>query len=131
VKSRRGKDSGRDATSLLATAYVIVIGTLVCMFCVMAFRGDQRILILIGAVATVLLMLSFWLLRTPSGEQQSSIWLFWKTQQQQEDPLNGYISQRRRRRDRNALGTNQPPTLEQIKDATNHPNSWVPRTEKK
>lgn len=124
---RRNSDSGRQAVSWLATAFVIVIGAAAAMFVIIAGTDQLEWPVIIWGVsiAGLVLMLISLSVRWDRPTGKLHTWLF---AQNRTDPTDIYRAARRSIRAREEMGTNQPPTLESVRDASNHGGAWVPRS---
>jgi hypothetical protein len=122
-------DSGRIAIIWLATAYVVVIGAAAAAFVIIVgaehFEWPMVIwgLAISGLVIALISLSLRW--SQPMGQLQT-----WLMAQNRSNPTDEYRAARRSIRIREGLGTNEPPTLESVRDAANHGGAWVPRTNK-
>lgn len=128
MKIRRDSDAGRHAVSLLATALVILFGAVATAFMVvtMTERATWKDWVawgsLFGGVALLI-----WNLHTPADKQSGWKSLsFWLSMRDRTDPLAGYTFRRRKPAVEGRLGTNQPPTLESLRESSEAAVKWVP-----
>jgi hypothetical protein len=122
----RDPDAGRKATAWLAVAFTLTTGAAVCSFIILAFAEDakQGFFVLGGILAGILLLL--WGMSSPRDRSEPRDWLvFWRKTQEQPDPAELY-QPRKRRLKRSPLGSNQPPTLESIREIAQTHARWVP-----
>jgi hypothetical protein len=127
---RRNPDTGRQAVTWLATAFVFLIGaiaTAVTLLSVSERAGWQDWTVWAVLFAGVLLML--WALS--GGEKAGPSALYsWIRVRNRVDPLTVYKpSLKRRRVDGRPLGSNEPPTLESIREAAETGVQWVPHSQ--
>ena len=123
---QRDPDAGRQAVVWLAVAFAVTIGTAVCSFIILAFADQPRepFLVLGGIVAGILLFL--WGLSSPKEKNVAGNRLFfWLRHREEIDPAEAYQPRRRRLRGQK-LGSNQPPTLESVREITETHARWVP-----
>ncbi len=122
---KRDKDSGRAATSWLATCYVFASGALFCSFISLAFSNEpvKPMLIVGGSFLLVFLLLG--LLR----DKPTNSWLvdgyYWLLRRRPDEDAVSYTPRVIKHRPRE-YGTNEPPTIEEIRDLADGPNNWVP-----
>tara|TARA_R110002049_G_scaffold75184_6_gene193567 strand:+ start:1044 stop:1481 length:438 start_codon:yes stop_codon:yes gene_type:complete len=118
--------SGDQAAAWLATVFTLTGGLFACIFVVVT-SGEppgRPMMVAIGVITVLLLTL--WLLRDKPPESQQEklkLWHFWK--KQEADPYE-YKPRPRKKRHHTDYGTNQPPTLESIREATDEQRTWVP-----
>ena len=125
--SRRNSESGRLAVIWLATSFVIVIGAAASAFVI--FAGTEQMqwpmivwgLAITGLIVTLILLSMRW--DQPMGRLQT-----WLLAQNRNDPTDDYRAARRRIRSREIMGTNEPPSIESVRDAADHGGAWVPRS---
>ena len=123
---QRDPDAGRQAVAWLAVAFALTTGTAVCAFIILAFAEHPRepFLVLGGIVAGIILFL--WGLSSPKEKNLSHNRLFfWLKAKENIDPAAAYQPKRRRRRGEK-LGSNQPPTLESVREIAETHARWVP-----
>ena len=125
--ARRNSESGRQAVIWLATAIVVVIGA--AASAVVIFAGTDQVqqpLIVWGVsfsgLILILLCMNF------RWDQPISRLHLWLSAQDREDPTDAYRAARRQARTREKFGSNEPPTVESVRDASNHGGAWVPRS---
>lgn len=122
----RDPDAGRRATVWLAVAFTLTCGAGVCSFIILAFAENQpqAFLVLGGMLAGVLLMI--WGMAAPRDRELPRHRLFfWLKEKERPDPAATY-QPRTRRQPRQAVGTNQPPTLESVREIARQNVRWVP-----
>lgn len=123
---RRDPDAGRSAATWLAVSFILTSGVGVCSFIILAFADDPRqgFTVLGVIVAGTIIML--WGMSHPRDKTAARSWLsFWRKTQEQPDPAETYTP-RRRRRSRGPVGTNEPPTLESVREIAETHARWVP-----
>lgn len=123
---QRDPNAGRQAVAWLAVAFTLTVGSAVCSFIILAFADNPRpaFAVLGGILAVIMVFL--WSISTPKDKDASRTWLqFWRKAQEQPDPAELY-QPRRRRRKGTALGSNQPPTLETVREIAETHARWVP-----
>lgn len=126
---RRNPEPGRQAVTWLVTAFVVVVGAASCAFIIVAVVDQPTRPLLIGAslFGGVILMLG--LMAVPRDKQIAKSWIrFWLASRDKTDPNQVYRVGKKRRSTEMPLGTNQPPTLESVREAAEQGASvrWVP-----
>jgi hypothetical protein len=124
---RRNPEPGRQAVLWLATAFVILIGAAACAFIiVVAVEHPSRHLMILGAIfgAVVVLLISM----AVSGERRvgGGMLRLWFAARDRTKPGNVLRIGRKRRSERSDYGTNPPPTVESVREASDQNVSWVP-----
>jgi hypothetical protein len=125
--ARRNSESGRQAVIWLATAIVVVIGA--AATAVVIFAGTDQIeqpLIVwatsFSGLIFVLFCMNFrW--DRPIGRLQ-----LWLSAQDRNDPTDADRAARRQAQTREKFGSNAPPSVETVRDASDHGGAWVPRS---
>ena len=124
---RRNPEPGRQAVLWLATAFVILIGAAACAFIiVVAVEHPSRHLLVLGAVfgGVVVLLIA---LALPGEKRDASRWLrLWLATRDRAKPGNVLRIGRKRRSENGEYGTNPPPTLDSVREASDQNVSWVP-----
>ncbi len=123
----RNSDSGRKATAWLAVAFTLMAGVLVCSFIILSFAENPRqaFLVLGGILIGIVLML--WGMTGTRDRTEHRSWLeFWRSTQEPPDPADLYQPRRRGRSKGGTLGSNQPPTLESVREIAEMNARWVP-----
>jgi len=128
VPIRRNPENERQAVSLLATAFVVVAGAAATAFMVLAVaeKATWTDWAVWGAVfgGVVLMLLS---MLQPREKQLSWNKLaFWWGARDETDPLETYRFRKRRANSQGTHGTNQPPTLESVREVAESSVRWVP-----
>ncbi len=126
---RRKPDSGREAVLWLATAFVVLQGAAVAAFLLLAaFDNPSWKTWAVWAALFGGVSAGLWLMNYPlSSMLKWQDLSFWLSTQDRTDPLETYRFRRRRSRNAQPTGTNQPPTLESLREAAdNSPVRWVP-----
>ncbi|GIX04170.1 MAG: hypothetical protein KatS3mg114_0039 [Planctomycetaceae bacterium] len=125
---QRNSDAGRRAVTLLATAFVILIGaasTAMTVY-VAAEQGGWQAWCAWGTIFLVVI----WLVWTLWDSRERSItWLkLWsRTRPEACDPLETYRPRLRRYRPEQPWGSNRPPTLEELRALAEESNTtWIP-----
>lgn len=120
----QSKDLGRNATALMATAFVVLLGVGFCGFIVVAFADEPAVPLLICGVMVLTVLLFAWLLRDRPQHRVRERNFFWMSRKEvQMEPE--YMPRRRHRKSRRSV-PNQPPTVERVRDLANNVNTWVP-----
>ena len=122
----RDPNPGRTAAAWLAVAFTLTTGTAVCSFIILSFADDPRqgFLVLGGIIAGIILLL--WGISAPKDKHQSRDLLrFWRKTQEPLDPAELYQPKKRRLK-KSPLGSNQPPTLESVREIAEQNSRWVP-----
>ncbi len=117
---------GRNAVAWFAVTFTMTVGTVVCSFIILACADNPRqgFAVLGGVLALILVFL--WSISNPKDKQPSRTWLqFWRSTQEPPDPAELYQPKRRRRKG-TPLGSNQPPSLEAVKEIAERHARWVP-----
>jgi hypothetical protein len=126
---RRNPEPGRQAVTWLATAFVVVVGAASCAFIILGVVDQPtRPLLVWGSLfgGIVLFLIS---LAVPRDTQIAKNWIrFWLASRDKTDPNRVYRVGKKRRSAEMPLGTNQPPTLESVREAAEQGASvrWVP-----
>jgi hypothetical protein len=123
--SRRSTDSGRQAVVWLATTFVIVIGAGASAFVIFAGtdRPERPFMIWGLSFAGLVLLLAGLNLR---WEQHLSRLRVWLMSYDRSDPTDVYRAARRSAKSREQFGSNQPPSIETVRDAAKHNGAWIP-----
>jgi len=126
---RRNPEPGRQAVTWLATAFVVVVGAASCAFIILGVVDQPtRPLLVWGSLfgGIVLFLAS---LAIPRETQIAKSWIrFWLASREKTDPSQVYRVGKKRSSAEMPLGTNQPPTLESVREAAEQGASvrWVP-----
>ncbi|MEK6259531.1 MAG: hypothetical protein AABP62_13015 [Planctomycetota bacterium] len=126
---RRNPEPGRQAVTWLATAFVVVVGAASCAFIILGVVDQPtRPLLVWGSLfgGIVLFLAS---LAIPRDTQIAKSWIrFWLASRDKTDPNKVYRVGKKRSSAEIPLGTNQPPTLESVREAAEQGASvrWVP-----
>lgn len=123
---RRDPEAGRQAVLWLATAFVILIGSAACAFIILAAveRPSQHLLIwgaMFGGLVVLLLTLA-----VPSGKHGTSRWLLEWLVRERSNSRQVLRIGRKQRAARIEFGTNSPPTLDSVREASEQNVTWVP-----
>ena len=129
----RNSDSGRQAVIWLATSFIILIGAAATAFVILAATRETQNQFFVWLVwggcfsglSLILVVISI------RWEEPINQLKFWLTYQERSDPTDLYRAARRREKEREELGGNQPPTIETVRDAAEHGGAWVPRSSSK
>lgn len=128
---RRNPDPGRHAVIWLATAFVVFIGliaTAVTLLSVAERAGWQGWTAWGALFAGVIVML--WALSGSGSPTSVSSLYSWIRVRQRVDPLTLYKpTLKRTGGDGRPLGSNQPPTLDSIREAAESGVQWVPHSQ--
>lgn len=123
---QRDPDAGRKATAWLAVAFTLTAGAGTCAFIILAFADNPRqaFTVLGSVLAGIILML--WGMSGSRDRQEARDWLaFWRKTQPSNDPADVYRPRKRRLKGA-PLGSNQPPTLESVREIAETHARWVP-----
>lgn len=122
------RNSGSMAAIWLATTIVLMLGAAATAFVVLvSAEKDQEypLMVWAGIFTIIILVIVIYNIRWEEPVNQMKFWLsFHKTP----DPAEAYDAARRRSSHREQYGTNQPPTVESVRDAAEHGGAWVPRS---
>ena len=123
--AKRKSDAGRSAVIWLATAYTCFIGLApVCVVILVASENPQVQMIGIGIMLTLVMMFVIYKsIRWEGTANRLSYWLFAHDRNSATDI---YRAARRRKRQREETGNNEPPSLESVREAASHGGAWVP-----
>lgn len=112
----------KEAGSILASSFVILVGALGAAIVIAAGGGDPLIILLIAGGAVVACLLLGWLMRLSSISPSDCYrWAFSRSARPEQD----YIPHKRHHSS-SEFGTNQPPTAEQLKQLQDETRTWVP-----
>ncbi len=121
----RGGDSGREATALLATAFVVTIGLALCVGMIFVFPQDPRQPAMFGGgILLVFLVLMYLLRDKKTRPTNSASVLIWGRKPQETEP--DYKPQLIKQPERRNYGGNEPPTAERLREIRAESNRWVP-----
>jgi hypothetical protein len=127
---QRDPELGRRAVTLLATAFVVFIGAVLTAFTVLSaaeHAGWQAWAVWAFLFGSVIWML--WCLVEQPDQRPSLLQQFWSRARRRVDPLTLYKPRRRRFNPETPWGSNQPPTLESLREAAQESsNTWVPHS---
>ena len=121
------RDYGRQAVIWLATTIVIVLGASSTAFVVLFATENNTVPLIVwgGCFAAIVLVL---LIVNISWEEPVNQLKFWLSYQKRGNAEDEYSAARRRIHAREKYGTNEPPSVESVRDAANHGGAWVPRS---
>jgi len=123
---RRDPEPGRQAVLWLATSIVILIGAAGCAFIVLiAVEQPSRHLMVWGAIfgGLIVALLSMVI---PFDRQHSRRWLRYLFAAHRKDSRNVLRIGRKPSSAQTEYGTNAPPTLESVREASDQNVTWVP-----
>ena len=126
---RRNPELGRQAVTWLVTAFVVVAGAASCAFIIVAVVDQPTKPLLVWGSLFGGILLFLVSLAVPRDTQISKRWIrFWLAARDKTDPNQVYRVAKKRSSDEMPLGTNQPPTLESVREAAEQGESvrWVP-----
>lgn len=128
MRRRFSTDSGRQATTLLASAFVVLLGATAtaAMLLAVVEQPGWRDWAVWGATFGGAVLLLHSLHRPIATRFRWQSLGFWLQMQDRTDPLATYKFRKRRSNRQEPYGTNQPPTLESLRDADDSPVRWVP-----
>ncbi|MEX1231254.1 MAG: hypothetical protein WEB58_13495 [Planctomycetaceae bacterium] len=122
------RNYGRDATALLATTVVVLLGLGVCTFIVAFLADDPKFPMLVCGGMAVLVLLVARILgprqRSPLRDSHGAII---STNDEKWEDVDFDRVKPRRKRTAKSFGTNEPPTPEQLRDLADGPHNWVPQ----
>jgi len=119
------RDSGRVATALLATSFVLTGGMFVITVIVFAFAEDPKQPLLLSAGYISAFVLLLWLFRSgPQNESRVKNLVWMKRTVSDEDAVR-YEPMRRRTRRRKQV-PNKPPTVESVRALRDGLHNWIP-----
>lgn len=118
-------DNGPRAVALLATAFVVLVGAVVTAFMVLAFaeRSNWQHWVVWGGVFFGVVLLLKSLLGRSSGAQWE-LWTIWR--RSKEDQELAQYRPRYRSPAQGPTASNQPPTVESIRQIAAENVRWVP-----
>jgi hypothetical protein len=125
---QRHPESGRRAVALLATAFVVLIGAVLTAFVVLSFsdQGGWLPWVVWSALFSGVIVLLWSISDKPDGSV-AGMKLLWFRTRAKVDPLTLYKFRKRRRRNDRPLGSNEPPTLDSVREAADIGSAqWVP-----
>lgn len=126
---RRNSEPGRQAVTWLATAFVVVVGAASCAFIILGVVDQPTKPLLVWGSLFGGIVLFLTSLAIPRDTQIAKNWIrFWLASRDKTDPNKVYRVGKKRITAETPLGTNQPPTLESIREAAEQGASvrWVP-----
>ena len=117
---------GREAVSALATAVVVVLGTIALVFVIVV--GTEQPEPYLAGLATIVLVSSLlmFLLRSRSATTHSKRQPWWKMLRNKQHPPEPKLVVKRRKDPGHDNNTEQPPTAETLRDLKEHGSTWVP-----
>ncbi len=126
---RRNPDPGRQAVTWLATAFVVVVGAASCAFIILGVvdQPTKPLLVWGSLFGGILLFLAS--LAIPQDKHVAKTWIrFWLASRDKTDPTKVFRVGKKRSTVPTSVGTNQPPTLDAIREAAEQGASvaWVP-----
>uniref|UniRef100_A0A7C2JZ14 Uncharacterized protein n=1 Tax=Schlesneria paludicola TaxID=360056 RepID=A0A7C2JZ14_9PLAN len=127
---RRNPDTGKQAVTWLATAFVFLVGAIATALTLLSMAeraGWQDWTVWAGLFGGAVLML--WALSGSGEKGPANARFFWVRVRSRTDPLTVYKPKRRRSSDGRPLGSNQPPTLESVREAAESSVQWVPHSQ--
>lgn len=126
---RRNRDHERQAVSLLATAFVIVAGAAATAFMVLAVaeRASWTDWAVWGSMFGGVVFIILSMLQPREKQMGWQRLAFWTKARDDTDPLETYRFRKRRTSTTGGVGTNQPPTLESVRESAAQGSvRWVP-----
>ena len=127
---RRNSDSGRLAVIWLATAFVVVIGAGASAFVIIAATDQPQGPFIVWGVSFAGLILILLAMNTQWDRSVNRLQM-WLSAKDRSDPTDVYRAARRRMKSREEFGGNEPPSIESVRDASNHGGAWVPHSSAK
>jgi hypothetical protein len=123
----RKSESGRLAVIWLATTVVIVLGASGTALVVVALAQDRNAALTVWGACFAVVVLVLVILNVRWDEPVNHL-KFWLSYRERGNPADEYVAARRRISSREKFGTNEPPSVEVVRDAANHGGAWVPRS---
>ena len=126
---KRDPEAGRQAVTWLASAFVVVVGAASCAFIILGVvdQPTRPLLVWGGLFGGIVLFLIS--MAVPRDTKIAKGWIrFWLASRDKTDPNKVYRFAKKRPTAESPLGSNQPPTLESIREAADQGASvqWVP-----
>lgn len=127
---RRNSESGRQAVTWLATAFVVLIGSVATAVTLLAVaeRTGWRDWTIWGILFFGVVVMLWALSGTGSAGSVSSLYS-WIRVRNRVDPLTLYKPTLKRHGDGRPIGSNQPPTLDSVREAAETGVQWVPHSQ--
>lgn len=129
MSASNGRDRGRYATALLATTYVIVAGLGICALIVVTSANEAemvRLLVMCVGCAVGLWTLA-WMLRDRRTNVSALSNVVWLAHRGKRRSATAYRPRTRcGPRQAVPIGSNSPPTVEQIRELSENVKTWVP-----
>ncbi|MFN0195517.1 MAG: hypothetical protein ACKVT0_02130 [Planctomycetaceae bacterium] len=121
------RDFGRQATAMLATTVVVLLGLGVCTFIAAFLADDPKFPFLVcgGMVVLVILLSRILAPRRPKTLSEMGGTLSSEAGSKWDDFDVDRVKARRPKV--KSFGTNEPPTPEKIRELADGPNNWVPQ----
>ena len=126
---RRNSEPGRQAVMWLVTAFVVVAGAASCAFIIVAVVDQPTKPLLVWGSLFGGILLFLISLAVPRDTRIAKRWIrFWLAARDKTDPNQVFRVGKKRNSADTPLGTNQPPTLESVREAAEQGASvrWVP-----
>jgi len=120
-------ESGRNATALLASVFVIVGGLLTCVMIALVFADRPSIPLAACGVYLATMSLLFWAGRErprPHGAAQGVLQFISRGRRNDRPP--SYKPRRRATYRGDLVGTNEPPSVESVREICDNARTWVP-----
>ncbi|MDA0834410.1 MAG: hypothetical protein O2955_06195 [Planctomycetota bacterium] len=122
------RNYGQEATALLATTVVVLLGIGVCTFIVAFLADDPKFpMFVCGGMAVLVILLARILgpkRRTPLRDSHGAIV---STNEEKWEDVDFDRVKPRRKRTVKSFGTNEPPTPQQLRELADGPHNWVPQ----
>lgn len=125
--SFRNSDSGRQAVIWLATTIIFVIGAAASCFVILASTDQTEIPLMIWGCSFAGAGLMLYLMNM-SWSQGSETLKLWLSMQDRRNPADEYEATRRRIHMNEEYGSNQPPSVDSVRDAASYGSAWAPHS---
>ena len=127
MQHKPDRDAGRKATALMATTFVFAGGLVACLCVAVAFSNDFWVPVLtcLGTLGTAMMLL--WLMRIDRAQSRidrSFLELFRRPKE--DDELLRYEPMKLKRHQPKIYGSNEPPSVESVRDLADNPRNWIP-----
>lgn len=122
------RNYGQDATALLATTVVVLLGIGVCIFIVAFLADDPKMpMAICGGMAVLVILLARLLGPRRPRPLRDSHGMLLPTESDKWEDVDFDRVKPRLKRSVKTFGTNAPPTPEQVRELADGPNNWVPQ----
>lgn len=123
---QRDPDAGRKATAWLAVAFTLTAGAGTCTFIILAFADSPRqAFLVLGSILAGIILLLWGLSHSRDRQNARDLLAFFRKSQPSTDPADLY-QPRKRRLKGVKVGSNQPPSVESVREIAETHARWVP-----